>query len=77
VDALRESGVPLISLVAGENGELIGHILFTPVLVSLKGSRSAPPIAGLAPMAVLPEWQNKGVGSGLVEEGLRHCKTSG
>jgi putative acetyltransferase len=83
VDALRESGVPLTSLVAEEEGELIGHILFSPVSISLKGNLlpplppTSPPIAGLAPMAVLPELQNKGVGSRMVEEGLRHCKMSG
>ncbi len=75
VDALRKSGTPLISLVAEEKGELIGHILFSPV--SLEGNQPTPLIAGLGPMAVIPECQNKGVGSMLVEEGLRYCKTSG
>jgi putative acetyltransferase len=34
-------------------------------------------LAGLAPMAVRPDWQKKGVGSRLVEEGLKRCKQSG
>ena len=75
IDALRESGIPLISLVAEENGEIVGHILFSSV--TLDGSKSNISIAGLAPMAVLPDWQNKGVGSKLVEEGLKQCKQSG
>ncbi|MCL7475768.1 MAG: N-acetyltransferase [ANME-2 cluster archaeon] len=75
VDALRKSGAPLISLVAEEKGELIGHIIFSPV--SLEGNQPSPFIAGLGPMAAIPECKNKGVGSRLVEEGLRHCKTSG
>ncbi len=75
VDALRTSGIPLISLVAEEDDVIVGHILFSPV--SLAGSEHAPSIAGLAPMAVLPEWQRKGIGSLLVEEGLKKCKEGG
>ena len=75
VDALRKSGIPLISLVAEEKGELVGHILFSPV--TLQGSQSKISIAGLAPMAVLPDWQNKGIGSKLIEEGLKRCSQSG
>ncbi len=72
VDALRESGISLISLVAEEGDTLVGHILFSPV--SLAGREHAPSIAGLAPMAVLPGWQKKGIGSLLVEEGLKRCR---
>ena len=75
VEALRNSGIPLISLVAEESDGLIGHILFSPV--TLEDDNSSISIAGLAPMAVLPDWQNKGVGSKLVEEGLILCKYSG
>ncbi len=75
VEALRDSGIPLISLVAEENGKLIGHILFSPVTLDNEGSSIF--FAGLAPMAVVPEWQNKGIGSKLVEEGLRQCERSG
>jgi len=75
VEALRNSGIPLISLVAEENSQLIGHILFSPV--TLAGQKNAPPIAGLAPMAVLPERQGQGVGSRLVTEGLEYCARAG
>ena len=75
VEVLRNSGIPLISLVAEEGGGLIGHILFSPV--TLEDGKSSLSIAGLAPMAVLPNWQNKGIGSKLMEEGLRHCKHFG
>jgi len=75
IDALRESGIPLISLVAEENGELVGHILFSPIKLEKRGSNIS--IAGLAPMAVLPVWQNKGIGSKLVEEGLKECERIG
>jgi len=75
IDVLRKSGIPIISLVAEETDELVGHILFSPV--TLDGRKSNISIAGLAPMAVLPDWQNKGIGSKLVEEGLKQCKRSG
>jgi putative acetyltransferase len=75
VEALRQSDIPLISLVAEEQNQLIGHILFSPV--SLAGQTHAPAIAGLAPMAVLPAWQGKGVGSRLVREGLKFCAEAG
>ncbi len=68
IDSLRKSDVPLISLVAEKNGKLIGHIVFSPV--TLQGCKVNIAIAGLAPMAVLPEWQQKGIGERLVEEGF-------
>lgn len=71
VEALRNADVELISLVAEENGEVIGHILFSPVILGdLK-------IMGLAPMAVLPDRQNKGVGTKLVKAGLQDCEKAG
>ena len=75
VDALRASGIPCISLVAEDGNRLIGYILFSPV--TLDGDTTGVALTGLAPMAVLPDWQNKGVGSTLVEEGLRLCKQAG
>ena len=75
VEALRKSGVHLISLVAEEKGTLVGHILFSPV--SLEGNPGAPPMAGLAPMAVLPERQRQGIGSRLIKEGLEYCSRAG
>ncbi len=75
IDALRDSGLPLISLVAEERSQLIGHILFSPV--RLIGPKPAPAIAGLAPMAVLPDWQGRGVGSSLVTAGLDDCAKAG
>ena len=72
VDALRQAGIELISMVAEENGGLVGHILFSPVTID--GYEGA---MGLAPMAVLPHWQNKGIGTQLVNEGLKACKAAG
>ncbi len=52
VDALRESGEHLISLVAEDGDDLVGHILFSPV--TLTANEGDLRIMGLAPMAVLP-----------------------
>ena len=75
VNALRESGVSYISLVAEVAGELVGHIFFTPV--ELAGGGSDLKLMGLAPMAVIPECQNKDIGSQLVREGLKRCREDG
>lgn len=74
VDTLRKTAGPLISLVADDRGKIIGHILFSPV--TLSGQRDVQ-IMGLAPMAVLPGEQRRGIGSALVREGLTRCKNLG
>lgn len=77
IDAIRNSElfVPELSLVAEADGELIGHILFS--IVTIKSGENDVPTLALAPMAVVPEHQNKGVGSLLVEEGLKRAKDQG
>ena len=75
VDALRDSGTPYISLVAEEDHELVGHILFTPV--ELVGDASGLRVMGLAPMAVVPKFQNRGIGSLLVKTGIQQCISEG
>src|SRR2546430_3759974 len=74
VDALRERAKPIISLVADEAGSIVGHILFSPV--TLSGCAELK-IMGLAPMAVLPAEQRRGIGSTLVRAGLARCKQLG
>ncbi|NCJ05010.1 GNAT family N-acetyltransferase [Synechococcales cyanobacterium C] len=74
VDALRDQVQPLISLVAEDNGAIVGHIMFSPVSLS---SYPALRIMGLAPMAVASEYQRKGIGSALVHAGLERCKQLG
>ena len=68
VDTLRTSCEKFLSLVAFIEGEIVGHILFTPV--TIEQSSGTVEGMGLAPMAVLPECQNQGIGSKLVEVGL-------
>ena len=67
VEKLRQACADALSLVA-EDGAIVGHILFTPVVVE----DTARPLLGmgLAPMAVLPNRQRQGIGSQLVRRGL-------
>ena len=58
-----------MSLAVLSDGRVVGHILFTPVNIqTAKGEIQG---MGLAPMAVVPERQRQGVGSQLVEAGLK------
>ena len=74
VDRLRGRCFPQVSLVATDKGRIVGHILFTPVL--LPGHPEAR-LLGLAPMAVLPDYQRSGVGGALVEAGLAAARQAG
>ena len=68
VDALRANCPGLLSLVALTGGRVAGHILFSPVVIE---SGENPIMGmGLAPMAVLPEFQRQGIGSELVRTGI-------
>ena len=74
VNRLRGHTFPYVSLVAVDKGRIVGHILLTPVL--LPGHPRAR-LMGLAPMAVLPDYQRSGVGSALVEAGLDAARQAG
>ena len=74
VDALRRGAGRFVSLVATDDGRVVGHILFTEVEIGNAGGGLA---LGLAPMAVLPDVQRGGIGSKLVEAGLDACRAEG
>ena len=74
VDALRTEAPRAISLVAESNGEIVGHILFSPVMLE---NHPTAPVLGLAPMAVNGPRRNQGIGSLLVEKGLQACRAKG
>ncbi|WP_339795775.1 N-acetyltransferase [Paenibacillus sp. FSL R5-0744] len=65
VNRLRSSTkfIPELSLVAEYENKIVGHILFTEILV---GDQT---LVALAPVAVLPEMQSKGIGKLLITEG--------
>jgi len=77
VDALRQSSafIPQLSLVALDRSEVVGHILFTRITVE-GGSQTHDALA-LAPMAVLPLFQKRGIGSALVRRGLEEARGLG
>ena len=75
IDALRRSNALKLSLVAIEHDEIVGHIAFSPVTV--ESENSSFQAMGLGPMAVLPNHQNSGIGSQLVEKGLNECEKVG
>jgi putative acetyltransferase len=75
VDRLREEGVIILSLVAELDGQIVGHILFSRM--SIETAQGALPAVSLAPMAVLPSYQGRGVGSGMVRHGLAELRARG
>jgi putative acetyltransferase len=74
VDLLRDRGRNIVSLVAVDQGQVVGQVLFTELSVT-------PPTAfkgvGLAPLAVLPGFQNHGIGTELGQKGLDLCRDLG
>jgi len=75
VDNLRNHGAVILSLVAEMDDRIIGHILFSPVTITHADCDWQA--VGLAPMAVLPEFQNRGIGSALIRAGLADLKQRG
>ncbi len=65
---------PCFSFVALAQDTIVGHILFSNVTIG----NTAPGIRAqiLAPLAVLPDYQNKGIGTALIKHGLEHLKAS-
>ncbi len=75
VDDLRTAKKSPISLVALVGEQLVGHILFSPVTIIADCKRL--PAVALTPMAVLPEFQRRGIGKQLVTKGVKACKDEG
>ena len=65
---------PVVSLVAEQDGGIVGHIVFSPVMLVGEPELN---IMGLAPMAVVPTYQRQGIGSALVRAGLEKCARLG
>jgi putative acetyltransferase len=73
VAALRTAKALTVSLVAEVDGRVVGHIAFSPVTIS----DGSPNWYGLGPVSVLPECQQRGIGSALIEEGMSRLKNIG
>ena len=71
VNLLRANGKAIVSLVAMEHDQIVGHILFSEVTI---GDTS---IIGLAPLAVLPSHQKQGIGALLTTAGIEACRSAG
>jgi putative acetyltransferase len=72
VDLLRARGHLTVSLVAEEDGRIVGHVAFSPV------STATGAIGiGLAPVAVLPSHRRQGIAARLIEVGLSACRSAG
>jgi predicted N-acetyltransferase YhbS len=70
-----KTAMPFFSLVAIEGEKIVGHILYTKVKII----QTMEPVSAqiLAPLAILPDFQNKGIGAQLIKEGLHLLKDSG
>ena len=76
VDRLRETAGPSnISLVAEINKQVVGHVLFSPIVI--EGTNSQTKAIALAPLAVHPRYQYRGIGTTLVRDGLTACRRAG
>lgn len=71
--ALRKAGALSLSLVAEDDGRVVGHVAFSPV--SIAGQSCA--WYGVGPVSVLPELQRQGIGQALMREGLRRLTAAG
>ena len=70
IEALRAAGALTLSLVAEIDGRVVGHVAFSPVIIS----DGAKDWYGLGPVSVLPEYQKQGIGKSLINEGLSLLK---
>jgi putative acetyltransferase len=70
VSQLRIDGDVAISLVAAAGSEIVGHIMLSGMVAPFRA-------LGLAPLSVVPERQQKGIGRSLVEEGFKRAREQG
>lgn len=77
VNRLRKSSefIPELSLVAEIDNKIVGHILFTKI--NIESNKESFESLALAPLSVLLDYQNKGVGKALMNYGLEVAKNLG
>ena len=80
VDRLRFNGRAVASLVARDGDSVVGHVLFSPVTIHAVDAPHSEALAhglGLAPVAVLPAFQRRGIGAELIRTGIARCREIG
>lgn len=75
VQALAEGEDVVLELVAERDGRVVGHVLFSRLLV--EGEAGSFPAVALAPLAVVPREQGAGIGAALVGEGHVRLRAAG
>lgn len=73
VAELRNAGVLQLSLLAEQDGVVVGAIAFAPVCIGGQATRWV----GLGPVGVLPSHQGRSIGAALIEHGLRQLRDGG
>ena len=69
------SAQPSLDLLAFDGERAVGHLLFTAA--RLEGADSSPRCSLLAPLAVVPSDQGRGVGGALIRDGLERLRAAG
>ena len=75
VRSLHDDGDVVVSLIAEQNGQSVGHVLFSRMVVEADGKYLRA--AGLAPVSVSPDMQGRGIGSALIRAGLDQLAAEG
>lgn len=75
IEALRAAGLAVVELVDADGDDIVGHILFSELGVTIDGRRIRS--LALAPMAVRQDRRKQGIGGALVQAGLREARASG
>lgn len=75
VERLHRDGLVLVSLVALDKDDVVGHVLLSRLAVTLDGR--AIEATALAPVAVMPDRQHQGIGSALIRAALDRARVRG
>lgn len=73
IEALRSAHVLTLSLVAEVDGQVVGHIAFSPITIT----DGATHWYGLGPLSVLPTYHRQGIGKALIQAGLARLQALG
>jgi putative acetyltransferase len=68
ITGLREAGAVTLSMVAEKEGQIVGNAIFSPA--TLENSKRSRQVVAMGPVAVHPDVQRSGVGTGLIQAAL-------